>query len=307
MNTSAPGLSADNISIVPVGGDWFRVRASGVPSNAVSLTLTLQVVTTSFPLGMEFKLYAPRFFGDPTVVTSSTDNPLLDSRCVARPGSGPFDYWFFATGDPAAANEPLGLYAVIKGASGQYRHFGLGRLNKVGTYEGGEFVYGHMQQQGPGAAALSTSHSFLLDGLYRGEGHGATVRTENLETQADDAVLYSQMTQLTSASLEEGCGGFRGGIFSSPWGLVSGQASDLFQPMYPIVAVHRNPNYKMQPTLTPLGSMEGVAGVDITNIDAEARRRVGSETWIFFPAALKTTSDVDGRTNNIGVAYRIDD
>lgn len=307
MNTSAAGLSADNVEVVPVGGDWFRVRASGVPSDGTSMTLTLQVVTTSFPSGMEFKLFKPRFYGDPIVVTTATDNPLLDSRCVARPGSGPFDYWFFATGDPTLSEEPLGLYAVIKGANGQYRHFGLGRLNKVGTYEGGEFVYGHMQEEGPGAAALSTSHSMLLDGLYRGDGHGATVRTEDLEAQADDTVLYSQMTQLTSASLEQGSGGFRGGIFSAPWGLVSGQASDVFQPMYPIVAMHRNPDYKMQPTLTPLGAMDGVAGVDITNIDAEARRRVGSETWIFFPAALKTTDDVDGRTNNIGVAYRIDD
>jgi hypothetical protein len=496
-------LSIENVEVVPVGGDWFRIRVSGVPSDGTTVTLALQIVTTSLASGMEFKLYKPRFYGDPVIaagptnilaadsnlaypydvdgglasewsitnatltratdvygprgetdvvkvesvsgsapnyteracvlgtdavagqdigdwwveidiretdsantfrirpyisnpgfvknirydfdstdftappsvtatsttepadsysVTSlgdgwwrvrvrvpdhtaassgvqvlawptlnpnllgtgqtiyhrpprvyrvdgfgETDNPLLDSRCVARPGEGPFDYWFFATGDPTLSEEPLGLYAVIKGANGQYRHFGLGRLNKTGTYEGGEFVYGHMQEEGPGAAALSTSHSMMLDGLYRGDGHGATVRTEDLEAQADDTVLYSQLTQLTSAALEEGCGGFRGGIFSAPWGLVSGQASDVFQPMYPIVAMHRNPNYKTQPTLTPLGAMDGVAGVDITNIDAEARRRVGSETWIFFPAALKTTDDVDGRTNNIGVAYRIDD
>jgi hypothetical protein len=107
-------------------------------------------------------------------------------------------------------------------------------------------------------------------------------------------------------ALEQGSGGFRGGIFASPFGSEYRQASDLFQPMYPITALHRAPNHVHGPTATVLGTMDGVSGIDITNIDAESVRRVGNERWIFFPAALKTASNVDGRTDNIGIAYRID-
>ena len=240
-------------------------------------------------------------------------NPLLAGRCVARPGDGPFNYWLFAEGDTQSPTEAYYIHAVLKGANDQYSHFGFGRLDKLGTYTGGEYVYGHMQEEGPGEAALSTSHSILLDGLYGQEAHAATVRTSGLlagEVTGSSFTLMMQDTTITSTDsqsvgLEQGSGGFRGGIFASPFGSEYRLADDLFQPLYPITAIHRAPNYAHGPTATVLGTMDGVAGVDITLIDAEAIRRVGEERWIFFPAAKKTTDNVDGRTDNIGIAYRI--
>ena len=299
----------DNVQVLPVGDGWFRVVISGVEGTVGPAYFTVEVDATTDH--MEYDLYGFRMYSENLLPDSSADNPLLDGRCVAKPGAGPYTYWFFASGARFVTESNFyGLYVVIKSSDGQYRHFGTGRLDQAGTYEGGEFVYGHYQAAGAAVSdSLSTEHSILLDSLFDSAGgaasaRAATVRVEDMQEQPTGEV-YAVCDQDTTAG---NCtGGFRGGIFANPWGMLVGQAGDLMQPMYPIVPVYRAPDYQYGATLLALGKMPGVAGVDITNITEESVRRVGSERWMFFPAAKKTSVSEYGRTDNIGIAYRIDD
>ena len=120
-------------------------------------------------------------------------------------------------------------------------------------------------------------------------------------TQSDASDLAA--TDADGNDVEVASGGFRAGMFASPFGAVVPGSSDLYRSMYPIVAIHRDDVNKIA---TVLGRMDGVRGVDITNFSAESEINMGGDTWKLFPMQKKTTDDTDERTYNIGIAYRID-
>lgn len=244
---------------------------------------------------------------------STSRATLLTSRHVF-PSSTPIQFWCFEDDDY--------FHCVIQRDSDDYAHFGAGVLDKFNDWTGGEYVYGHWQDdQFTSNQAVIGNSTMLLDGLAvdTGPGHSdqeiwvATMRVEGLDDQDGDSKYGVCMGNQAAGNLgtdRQGpaggpktnearihiLGGYRGGPFSFPFANFRGTKQRGLNPMYPITPFYWN---RVTDDLHgPLGQMKDVRGVNIRDFAAGEEVTIGSDTWVLFPSARKALSD-----SQSGVAY----
>jgi len=240
-----------------------------------------------------------------TGTTGHTNANLLTERCVSDIGNGPYpSYHLFGGSDY--------IHCVIEVTTGTYRHFGWGTLTKFGdNWVGGEYAYGHYNDQATNATPVDANTQTLLDAIGASSDRlrCGTVRiASGLANQG--AAVWGVSCSATSANLLTDTagnvrrtihGGFRGGMAARGFVDSIGNFSSGAIGLASIDVFYRDPNNNR---VYMLGYMADVRSVNIKNIDPAQEITIGSDVWKFFPLSIKTTAAVIGRTGNSGIAYR---
>tara|TARA_R110000851_G_scaffold268071_2_gene420698 strand:+ start:28340 stop:29362 length:1023 start_codon:yes stop_codon:yes gene_type:complete len=243
------------------------------------------------------------------VGTAGSSANFLSERCVSQMGNGPFPSYYFFADDTSPKDY---IYCVVETVTGTFRHFGMGTLNKFGdNWVGGEFVFGHFQDQNLSAANTDPNTQTLIDGLGTTSERvrGATIRIASGLPDQSPAV-WGVATQLASTSmLTDTAGnvrrtinsGYRSGLAAQTYGNAIGQGSQGYIAGYPIEVFYRNPTLAR---VYLLGHMDDVRAVNNRNFEPAESVVIGSETWRIFPVSLKSTASVASRSNYSGIMYR---
>ena len=235
--------------------------------------------------------------------------------------STPFEkYWFFESDFYA--------HAVVEYNTGFFRHFGMGSLNKIGKWQGGEYYYGHLWQQN-----TSFIDSILFGGHYVGldtnttqTDRGPKVYGKLIDGSPFPDVAGRQSPETAWHSLHEtgeagtGIGTDadnrdRGAIFGN--GPRSGPHTTLFglgqvpfngyRPLFPITLftfyTGVNPD-----NIVPLGVQPDVRCISMEgDLQPGEEFTIGSDTWVAFPLTRKLSPPVlddTEQTGFLGLAYK---
>ncbi len=250
---------------------------------------------------------------------AGTSNASLNTARFANITNTPSQFWCF--------EDDHYFHCVVQLADTvNYVHFGAGLLDKFNDWTGGEYVYGHTKTT-VGASMQSTNSTFMLDGVILNTSgtpnmsasaqlFAATIHAEGLAGQGVNEKWCVSMGNQSSANLgndrqgspqprRHWVGGFRGSSWALNFGQFRGTLNRALCPMYPLVSMYwrRSPDE----IYGPMGQMKDVRGVNVRDYAAGDEVTVGSDTWVVFPAAQKSTSDgtpTNGETGYLGVAYR---
>lgn len=251
--------------------------------------------------------------------SSSVSGTLLDNERYVNLGlasSGLANNYFIFEQDAS----PAYVHIVIARADGEYRHFGFGELEKFGTWNGGDYCYGHyIDAESSEAGTTSVDVSCFLDGAFdpdsSGTGYAATMTMDSMPDQngsGEWAVIkavqnaYGGLTDTAGNARALVQGGFRGGMIAHSLGGLYIDRNSGFINTVPVHLWYYN-DAQTPPRIYYLGSMADVRMVTMIGIAAGEELTVGSDTWVVFPFIKKTEVNGSGGENYsyyMGVAYR---
>lgn len=222
-------------------------------------------------------------------------------------GDGPFpNYWFFADD-----TDNDYIHVVVESEPTIYRHFGFGTLNKIGdNWTGGEYVYGHYKVQSTNTTSAfnNASNMFLMDSPASGV-RCPTIYMPNFPGQPSGS-LYglcwgartSWPTTTDAAGNPHGLagGGSRQGLFGLFMGMTQA-AGALHVPLAPIHTWAKDVTNKHAYLL---GTQPDAFMCNMSTFQPGQEFTIGSDTYIAFPAAQKTSASTVNRTHDAGYAYR---
>jgi len=281
-------------AVSPVAvGDYDVIPDDPVSTTGGTGTLcTLNVVWTSF--GTK----APGTQLDDS--GNGAQSGVETQRRLSGVGVGPYTtYWFFAD----ASIEPY-VHYVLEYSPGLYRHGSFGRLQKFGTWTGGEYHACHVWN---GSAAInSNTHSLLLDGLTARTDDGGTIHCEGLPSQVGSGkwgvALNTTTTGTDTAAVARALftGGFREGFLNNALAGMRANPSSGFIVMVPIHNWYRVGTSGEQFRFG--GKMIHVRELNGFFLQPQQEFTIGAETWKAFPMVRKLTTGE--RSGNMFVAYR---
>ena len=250
-------------------------------------------------------------------VNGSTGSSSLGSfRCInGIDETSPFNYYFF--GDDTAETY---VHVVVEVATDTYRHFGWGNMDKFHDWTGGEYCYGHFQEEATNTTeGTDTGCQISFDGLSTTnvtslQRRYATMRVTGFGHQ-DVGEVYMQMGG--SRTSDEGThdtdtagnykrlmfGGFRGGPIAYLLGPYRADVATGHIPMYPFTVFARDYTTGDEKFYL-MGKIPDTRGIDIYNFSPAQEVTIGSDTWQIFPASRRTEDAVEGRTYYQGIAYK---
>ena len=256
---------------------------------------------------------------------SDTIPSLIErGRQVSRIGTGPFTtYHFFAYTNPHC------IHIVLEFSPGLYRHFGFGKIDKVGSWTGGAWCAGHLWSWAgftPFTAYSSPSHlghTVLMDGaLYPGTTYHGTYNTNasgtlyceglpNQDAASKWGLSVAHDTPDGNMFLDRGGnlrvrigGGCRKGVAISQFGPFLPDLSNGFIPIIPHEVFYFDGD-DGDDGWYYLGRMHNIGHIHLHGIDPAQELTVGADTWIAFPTVRK--SDIGGvnqESENSGLIYK---
>ncbi len=246
-------------------------------------------------------------------------------RQVSNIGNGSFTaYHFFAYTSPSYA-----IHVVLEFAPGLYRHFGFGKMDKVGTWNGGAWCAGHLWNTA-GATPFNVydapnhgGHSVLMDGQmqpgmsYYGtynDDSGGTLYVTGLPGQDaaskwGHCVYYNTDdgdigTDRASNSRIRISGGFRCGPAITLFGHYLPNLANGFIPIIPIETFYMRGD-GADDGVYYLGRIPNVGHIHLHGIDPAQELSVGGDTWIAFPMVRKSNVGGDNQeSKNAGIIYK---
>jgi hypothetical protein len=256
---------------------------------------------------------------------NGNDNPAVypdRGRQVSEIGNGAFTaYHFFAHTNPHC------IYVVLEFSPGLYRHFGFGKIDKVGTWAGGAWCAGHLWNRGNSYSVYPLpnhgGHSVLLDGLLSpgttfygtyNNNSGGTIHVEGLPGM-DAASKWGHCVFVSVTDLNVGLdragesririsSGFRCGPALSQFGNQLPNLANGFVPIIPIELFY----YREQNGVDGvyyLGKLQNIGHIHLEGIDPAQEITVGSDTWIAFPMVRKSNiGGANQESENAGIIYR---
>lgn len=240
---------------------------------------------------------------------------LLTERCVSDLGDGPFPSYYFFENDAS----PAYLHVVVEKSSQTFRHFGMGEMEKFNDWTGGEYAYGHYHLETTGVNNIqgNNGNSCLLDGFFQTTGSGtakraATIRAEGFPHQGGSEKWlqcggYTTFTSEanwrdTAGNIKRVAnGGFRAGPLAYSIGQFSSNVTTGHIPLYALGLFLRDFTNSF---VYFLGTVPDIRGVHLLELAAKQEVTIGSDTWVMFPTARRTNTDVENRTNFQGIAYK---
>lgn len=235
--------------------------------------------------------------------------------------SKPFEnYWFFESDYYA--------HAVVEYAAGKFRHFGMGQLNKIGKWYGGEYYYGSYWNQGTSfiEAEVYNGHRVGLDSVTNFASIASVVYgqlspgvpfPDVAGRQSPESAwhAFSSGVDVGSGIGNDADGRDRGGLMAN--GPRGGRHYPLYwngqipfngyRPMYPIHVMTRYGGVTPD-NVVPLGTQPDVRTMSMAGaLQPGDEFTVGSDTWIVFPVASKREPKVFDDTEQsraFGIAYK---
>ncbi len=247
---------------------------------------------------------------------------LYRGRNVNNIANGPFPtYYFFGY------TNPYSIHVVLEFSAGIYRHFGFGKLDKVGIWTGGAWVAGHHWNAQDGGGALdsptSTVHSILLDGVTNPPTAlydycrycNATMHAEDLPLQDASSKWAVSGAPTISSYLGNDragnprvriIGGCRGGIALSQFGWLVPNLASGFVPLIPMEVFYIDGVAgSASRGWYHLGRLHNVYHLHMQGIDPAQEINYGGSTYLVFPGVRKSHVGMNNQESwNMGIVYK---
>jgi hypothetical protein len=313
-----------------------KVNESPTTENSVNLHCGFAPIQAGGSDGPGFNMIPMRdyAFGAPQTGTDvATSNGDYDAVSGARHirtnfPSDPYDgYWFFADNYYA--------HAVVEYATGFFRHFGMGQLQKVGKWIGGEYYYGHFWDQSASVvdAPLASQHTVGLDAainassadcavMYGVRMDGQSCLYTGLDGRQSPVSNFSrwyafgETPESGSGNSTDSAGRDRGGLmgngprFGFHYPLYESGVIPYngYRPMHPI-SVFTNYDAGSQNDSILLGYQPDVRSIVMQgDLQPGDQFTIGADTWIAFPVVRRTeelNNDDLEKSGYLGIAYKI--
>ena len=230
------------------------------------------------------------------------------------------NYWFFESDYYA--------HAVVEYKTGFFRHFGMGQLNKIGKWIGGEYYYGGQWNYNISFIdnPAASQHSVLLDGECTNTQTANIMYGKLMDGQpfphlqgrnSPDSYWHAMAANgETGGGIgEDGNRSDRGGLYANgPRGGMNSQLYWLgqigfngYRPMHPIT-VFTHFSLGAPDDLNPLGTMPDVRSISMEgDLSPGDEFTVGADTWKVFPVVRKRPVKVLDNTEqslSFGIAYK---
>jgi hypothetical protein len=216
----------------------------------------------------------------------------VDRATVITNASGVADF-FQGT---EAGEEFLLCITESDGSPLLFRYWGLGKLIKVGTWTGGEFL---ANQSWPAHTSISASQDApfdsrnhtMFDALGNQAGQGTTLHIEGVHAQAA-LTKWGEIKGSGGAGVDRAgevrsfCeGAEREGMWFNSLNQLAAQPNNGFIPLKPW-PIH----YREGATWTLLGFVPGMRGLKMTFISPREEFTLGGDTWKAYPWVKKSTA-----------------
>jgi hypothetical protein len=244
---------------------------------------------------------------------SGTDATLQGARGALITNT-PVQYWAFA-------GTTFAHVVVQVDSNPDFVHFGFGIGEKIGTWTGGEYLYGNRFVVDTNAHAVTSRCSHLLDGSAITSGSApdmelfcATVHAEGFPNQGGTSkwgvclgFQSSSALGLDRASVARIHlpGTYRANLWAPFFSRHGGSSEKGLLPGSPIGVVHWNRT--TNDVAGPLLILPQVRSVMMEFFAAAEEITIGAETWVIFPQRRKSTSGGSSSANSsgyAGIAYR---
>lgn len=232
-----------------------------------------------------------------------TSYPL--ERCVNQFGGPHTGYYFFEND----AN-PAYIHVVVEIEAGRYRHFGIGEIDKIGDWVGGEYCYGHYWEQSTSYIdqPAGFEHGIGLDCGFASSGHYCSMRVEGMPEYAA-GTKWGLFRRVNFGNDPDGDqyvsldGGWRGGPLLAGMNNFDISESSAYKPLVPIpVFMWKDSNPDI---LRLLGYQADVRMCNIGTVEPGQIINISGDNWYFFPWTIKKYEQNDTEESwNAGVAYR---
>lgn len=245
--------------------------------------------------------------GDCGNVAQST-GAITQGRYSEMRSNGPFGvHHFFA---PSAA--PYYAYAAVEVSSGVWRFFGMGTLDKVCDWTGGEFAFAMAWYNAytvPWVTSIATGFDATNGDSYESRANAA-LHMEGLPGMNANSKwgLFTKgsVPGNDTAGNPRYCvkGGMRGGFFGNLFCQFRTGNMQNMLPLTPIPAIYWRRD--TSPTLMYiLGWKPDFKQLNIANFEPGQEVTVGSDVWIIFPMNSKISSGLGiDQSGNTGLAIK---
>ncbi|MCK5131694.1 MAG: hypothetical protein KAR40_06025 [Candidatus Sabulitectum sp.] len=228
-------------------------------------------------------------------------------RFISSIGVGPFTAYHFFQGN--GTNEYI--HVALEYAPFLYRNFGFGELEKAWDWTGGEYCYGHCQEN---SSPLIQEPLLSANGDDSDSDRLATIHVEGLPNQPAAGkwgiFIEKSETSLGSPFLDRAgenqvffSGGSNGGPVGFLFNIVPGNSGDGFLPLTSNGIFYRDA-VTAPDNLYFMGWQPDVKTLNMKNFSPGDEITVGSDTWMIFPYVRKQyTADLN-ESRNLGIAYK---
>jgi hypothetical protein len=243
-----------------------------------------------------------------------SDAQLEPERCVNTIGDGPFFSYHFFEQDTG----PAYVHVVVEIASETFRHFGWGEMEKFNDWTGGEYCYGHYQEEQTSSTPVDSGNWTLFPGWQASTSTSSTrraptIHAEGLPHQGVNEKWLHHNGGLTTFTSEANwrdsaneikrisVGGFQSGPDAYGLGQFESDVATGHIPMYPLTiwTYDYTNNFVYY-----LGNIPDIRGLSIFNFSPGQEVTIGSDVWILFPASRRTEDSIINRTYYVGIAYK---
>lgn len=241
-----------------------------------------------------------------TVDASAPYNATISTgRRVNGIGNGPFTaYHFFTDGTTKY------IHCVLEYSPGLYRHWSFGTIDKVGTWTGGEYALGHVQESN-----TLTSNAILwssLSGATAAEANRAgSLHVEGMPNQTGGMrwMLFSATSAITGK--DRGGNDRIGGPGSltnyNPWlssyGFLRASLLNGFLPLIPLPILWRNTAPSPSQVIL-LGFAPDQWLIQMANFNPGDEFVIGANTYKVFPIVRKQLTATSEGSLYAGIVYR---
>lgn len=210
-------------------------------------------------------------------------------------------YHFFT--DPAQTY----LHVVVEVTAGEYRHMSYGLCNKLGAYDGGEYVMGHWWDHNP--AQIDVPEDFRhMPGIFAGGNATAYycrfhcnidgVRWKQYQGTQNFISIYACAYRNTQGTFLD--------TLLTPQSTGRSASPNTFNNVSPLHQIPVGWVVRATNFWTPVGHFPDVRALNMKNIAPSATLTLGSDDWLIFPAMEKknpTTRDNLPNSGYLAYAY----
>ena len=181
------------------------------------------------------------------------------------------------------------LHVVVETTGGVYKHIALGKLNKFGSYTGGEYMQMVYWDQGTTAINTPTNqiHNLLFDGSHSGSYTGSTIGAgfvrADIDSRTNNWMKTGTIDQGTDARMY---GSVRSGWLDRPFS----RTPSTFNAVTPLLPIMASGERVGDNKYSPLGFAPDLRYVSMRFFNPGDLLTLGGEDWLIFPGIQKTST-----------------